>query len=101
MTNKELMHFIQLRRRQLENKIKQDQESKDKNDSTIYGLGQLIMLREIQDLIHSQYRSRLLQNVKVWLQRVSIVFDISKEFKPGGCITLMKQKWAALRGAQP
>jgi hypothetical protein len=29
------MHFIQLRRRQLENKIKQDQESKDKNDSTI------------------------------------------------------------------
>jgi hypothetical protein len=43
------MHFIQLRRRQLENKIKQDQESKDKNGSTIYGLGQLIMLREIQD----------------------------------------------------
>jgi hypothetical protein len=29
------MHFIQLRRSQLENKIKQDQESKDKNDSTI------------------------------------------------------------------
>ncbi|MRN39740.1 MAG: hypothetical protein FIO02_01650 [Nitrosopumilales archaeon] len=62
MTNKELMHFIQLPRRQLENKIKQDQESKDKNDSTIYGLGQLIMLREIQDLIHSQYRSRPIAN---------------------------------------
>ena len=29
------MHFIQLRRRQLENKIKLDQEFKDKNDSTI------------------------------------------------------------------
>ena len=47
MANKELMHFIELRRRHLENKIKQGQESKGKNDSTIYGLGQLIMVREI------------------------------------------------------
>jgi hypothetical protein len=58
LANKELMHFIELRRRHLENKIKQGQESKGKNDSTIYGLGQLIMVREIQDLIHSRYRSR-------------------------------------------